>query len=111
MTSIGPAVTREQSPAFLRNSNGRLDLPGYKDFDYDIRMCYWGDATAGKILSDGEKYSGEYKIKIHNKDIKYKVIEILSSINWKEELNSTAMCRIKQYHIVDVLKKHIPTIK
>ena len=25
---IGPAVTREQSPAFLRNSNGRLDLPG-----------------------------------------------------------------------------------
>ena len=25
MRSIGPAVTREQSPAFLRNSNGRLD--------------------------------------------------------------------------------------
>src|SRR5574340_1201274 len=28
MRSIGPAVTREQSPAFLHNSNGRLDLPG-----------------------------------------------------------------------------------
>ena len=28
MRSIGPAVTREQSPAFLRNSNGRLHLPG-----------------------------------------------------------------------------------
>ena len=28
MRSIGPAVTREQSPAFLRNSTGRLDLPG-----------------------------------------------------------------------------------
>ena len=27
MRSIGPAVTREQSPAFLRNSNGRLDFP------------------------------------------------------------------------------------
>ena len=26
--SIGPAVTREKSPAFLRNSNGRLDFPG-----------------------------------------------------------------------------------
>ena len=25
---LGPAVTREQSPAFLRNSNGRLDFPG-----------------------------------------------------------------------------------
>ena len=30
MRSIGPAVTREQSPAFLRNSNGRLDFPGPK---------------------------------------------------------------------------------
>ena len=28
MRSIGLAVTREKSPAFLRNSNGRLDLPG-----------------------------------------------------------------------------------
>ena len=28
MRSIGPAVTREQCPAFLRNSSGRLDLPG-----------------------------------------------------------------------------------
>src|SRR5574340_1533811 len=28
MRSIGPAVTREQCPALLRNSNGRLDLPG-----------------------------------------------------------------------------------
>src|SRR5574337_357972 len=28
MRSIGPAVTREQCPAFLRNSHGRLDLPG-----------------------------------------------------------------------------------
>ena len=28
MRSIGPAVTREKSPAFLRNSNGRLDFPG-----------------------------------------------------------------------------------
>ena len=28
MRSIGPAVTREQCPAFLRNSSGRLDFPG-----------------------------------------------------------------------------------
>ena len=28
MRSIGPAVTREQSPAFLRNSNGRLEQGG-----------------------------------------------------------------------------------
>ena len=38
----------------------RQDSKRYKDFEFDIRMCYWGDA-AGKILSDGETYSGEYK--------------------------------------------------
>ena len=32
MRSIGPAVTREQCPAFLRNSSGRLDLPGPTQF-------------------------------------------------------------------------------
>ena len=89
----------------------RQDSKRYKDFNYDIRMCYWGDATAGKILSDNESYSGEYKIKIHNKEIKDNVIHILSNTNWKERLNSTAMCRIKQYHIVEILKEGIPNIK
>ena len=28
LNAIGPAVTQEQSPAFLRNTNGRLDFPG-----------------------------------------------------------------------------------
>ena len=89
----------------------RQDSKKYNDFDYDIRMCYWGDATAGKILSDDESYSGEYKIKINNIDIKDDIINLLHNIDWKSEINSTAMCRIKQYHIVDVLKKYIPKIK
>ena len=89
----------------------RQDSKRYKDFEYDIRMCYWGDATAGKILSDNESYSGEYKIKIHNEHIKDDVIHVLSNINWKDKLNSTAMCRIKQYHIVEVLKEAVPCIE
>lgn len=89
----------------------RQDSKKYKDFQYDIRMCYWGDATAGKILEENESYSGEYKIKIHNKDLKDKIIEVLSNTNWKQELNSTAMCRIKQYHIYDVLEKYIKEIQ
>lgn len=88
----------------------RQDSKRYESFEYDIRMCYWGDATAGKILSEGETYSGEYKIKIYNESLKDKIINVLTNIDWKKELNSTAMCRIKQYHIVDVLKKYIPDI-
>ena len=89
----------------------RQDSKRYKDFEYDIRMCYWGDATAGKILFDNETYSGEYKIKIHNESLKKEIINVLTNTDWKKELNSTAMCRIKQYHIVDILKKYIKDIK
>ena len=88
----------------------RQDSKKYKDFEYDIRMCYWGDGTAGKILSENEHYSGEYKIKINNENINSEVIEILTNIDWKKELNSTAMCRIKQYHIINILQKKIPEI-
>ena len=88
----------------------RQDSKKYDSFEFDIRMCYWGDATAGKILKDGERYSGEYKIKIHNEVLKDKIITVLTNTDWKKELNSTAMCRIKQYHIIDILKREIPEI-
>lgn len=89
----------------------RQDKKGYEDIEFDIRMCYWGDGTAGKILKEGESYSGEYKIIIHNKELKDDIINLLSTIKWKDEIDSVAMRRIKQYHIIQVLKKYIPNIK
>ena len=89
----------------------RQDSKRYEGFEYDLRMCYWGDATAGKILSEGESYSAEYKIKINNEKIKDDIIRVLTTTNWKEELNCTAMCKIQQYHIIDMLCREIPNIK
>lgn len=89
----------------------RQDKKGYEDIEFDIRMCYWGDATAGKILKEGESYSGEYKIIIHNKELKDDIINLLSTIKWENEIDSVAMRRIKQYHIIQVLKKYIPNIR
>jgi hypothetical protein len=74
-------------------------------------MCYWGNGSAGKILQEGEKYSGEYKIKILNETLKEDIIRILTTVDWKKELNFIAMLRIKQYNIVEILKKYIPEIK
>lgn len=88
----------------------RQDNKRYGDFDYDIRMCNWGNATAGKLLSQEEHYSGEYKIKINNEELKDKIIEVLSNVDWKKEINYTSMCGIKKYHIINVLKKYIPDI-
>ncbi len=71
------------------------DSRGYKDRDFDIRMCYWGDGTAGKILKDGEHYSAEYKIKINNEEKKEEIFKVLFTFNWKEYLNCIAMRKIQ----------------
>lgn len=89
----------------------RQDAKNYDEYKFDLRMCYWGNGSAGKILQEGEKYSGEYKIQIKNKSLKPKIIEVLSNCDWKKELKFIAMLRIKQYHIVEILKKYIPEIK
>ena len=87
----------------------RNDSKKYKDFDFDIRLCGWG-ASAGKILSEGEIYSAEYKIKIHNDDLREKIIDVLTNADWSRELNSTTAPKIQQYHMINLLKREIPEI-
>ena len=90
----------------------RQDSKIYDDLhDYDLRMCYWGDGSAGKILKEGEKYSGEYKIIINNKNLKQKIIKTIEEYNWKKYMNKIAMRKIQQFHIIDILKEKIPEIE
>ena len=113
---------------YKRNINGLQKKPSFKmqditivrdakkDYneikDYDIRMVYWGSGCAGKILGkDDKRYAGEYKITIHNEKLKPRIIEILSNTNWKNELKTIAMLKIKMYHIYNLLKREIPEIK
>ena len=89
----------------------RQDSNGYEDRDFDIRMCYWGDGTAGKVLQDNEHYAAEYKIKINNSLKREEIIKVLSTFNWKEHLNCIAMMKIQQFHIIDVLMQNVKGIK
>lgn len=90
----------------------RQDSKNYKDKEFDIRICYWGNGSAGKILKDiNETYSGEYKIQIHNNKLKDKIIKVLEKVDWKNRLNKIAMIRIKQYDIIELLKEQIPEIQ
>lgn len=90
----------------------RNDSKGYDDFSFDIRMCAWGDGTAGKILNDDEHYSAEYKLLFDdNLKEKSEVVNFLKTFNWKEYLNCIAMRKIQQFHIIDVIKKQFPNIK
>lgn len=90
----------------------RQDSKKYNDIlNYDIRMCYWGNGSAGKILKENEHYSAEYKIIINNDKLKDKIIEVLHNVDWKQELNHIAMLTIQQFHICELLEKYIPEIK
>ena len=89
----------------------RQDSKGYENKDYDIRMCYWGDGTAGKILNPDEHYSAEYKIKINNNDLKESIANCLNTFDWKSYLKCIAMRKIQQFHIIDVLKENVKGIK
>lgn len=82
----------------------RNDSKNYNAFEYDIRMCAWGDA-AGKILSENEHYSAEYKIKVDkNHPLHDEIIQYLKGFNWKEHLNCIAMRKIQQFHVINILK-------
>lgn len=89
----------------------RYDSKRYLDFEYDIRICYWGNSSAGKVLSQGENYNREYKIKINNKELRDSIISFFYNVNWKEELNSISSLQITQRDLFKTLKKHIPNIR
>lgn len=90
----------------------RQDNKKYNDIsEFDLRMCYWGNSTAGKILKEDEHYSAEYKIIINNNDLRSKILQVFNTIDWKREINTTAMARIKQWEIISILKREIPEIK
>lgn len=81
----------------------RQDASDYDSALYDVRMCYWGDGSAGKILSEGEHYSGEYKIKVLDNERKDEIIEFIKSYPWMDSGKGIAMRRIKQFHIHQIL--------
>lgn len=89
----------------------RNDSRKYPTFSYDIRMCAWGDATAGKILSEGEQYSAEYKIAVSD-DLpnKAEIVSFIRNFDWNGYVRGVAMKKIQQHHIISVLKKHFEEV-
>ena len=76
-----------------------------------MRMCYWGDGSAGKILKPEEHYAAEYKIVINDKKRRAEILEVLENFDWKGYLNCIAMRKIQKFHIVDVLMESISGIE
>ena len=88
----------------------RDDTKGYLEKDFDIRICYRG-YSAGKILKEHEHYRNEYKIKIHNNELRNEIIRVLNEVDWKKELKCISTPAIMQFHIYELLEREIPEIK
>lgn len=83
----------------------RNDSKKYEVFPFDVRMCAWGDGSAGKILEDGERYSAEYKIKVdENHPLYFEIVEYIRNYDWRKYVECIAMKKIQQFHIIDVLR-------
>jgi len=89
----------------------RQDQKGYDNKPFDIRMCYWGNGSAGKILREDEHYSAEYKILVLNDNLKNEIIDFLTNFDWKNYLNCISAKKIEKHHIITVLKENINGIK
>lgn len=89
----------------------RYDNKKYDVFDCDIRICYWGNSSAGKVLAPNESYSREYKIKINNNELRDNIISFFYTVNWHDEIKSISVLQITQQDLFKTLKKYIPTIK
>jgi hypothetical protein len=85
----------------------RQDSKGYSNRPFDIRMCYWGDGTCGKILNDNETYSAEYKILITDESRRQEIKNFIIDFDWKNYKNSIASKKIQQFHIVDAVNKYL----
>ncbi len=85
----------------------RNEHKNYEFLPYDIRMCYWGNGSAGRILSEGERYAGEYKIQIIDEHLRKDIIHFLNTFDWNSYMKCIAMRRITQHILIDVLRKNI----
>lgn len=90
----------------------RQDSKKYDSIDtYDIRMCNWGDSTAGKLLKEDESYSGEYKIVINNESKRDEIKNFIEEFDWNGYARGISMKSLQQYRIIEALKKNLPYIK
>lgn len=82
---------------------------GFEGAEYDIRIC--GRGAVGKILSDGEHYQDEYKIKVLDMERKQEIIDFIKSFPWMERFKSVSAVRLKQFQIHDVLTERFGVLR
>lgn len=78
----------------------RQDSSNYRSFDYDVRICYWGNGTCGKILEDGDELSGVYAIRINDFEHKREILDFIKTYDWRSYVKSISAKKLYQFQII-----------
>ena len=115
---------------YKRPNNGKLnEKPNYKlkDVDiieyrrggntnipdgYDFVMGSFGAGCVGKIPQEIGQYALECYFYIKNKELKYRILEVLNNYNWKSVSKGISNTyRLPQWKIYKILKEELPELE
>ena len=82
-----------------------------KDFNYDIRICSWGNPVGKEVGYEGQ-YSTEFCIKINRSELKEDVLNALRIVVWEDIYPPTTNAgKINQWQVYKYLKEQIPELE
>lgn len=81
------------------------------DFDYDVRICAWGNGNKiGKIVDFDGQYVKEFCIKINNIKYRNKIINLIKNVKWREIYPMTNASNLVLWQVYKYIKEQIPEI-
>ena len=81
-----------------------------KETNCDIYICCYG-SSIGKFVDKDSNLVNINGIKIHNKYLKEKIIDILKNVDWCKEYPMTSTPNLLQWQMYKYLKEQIPELK
>lgn len=80
--------------------------------DFDFVMGTFGAGCVGKIPQEVGQYASECYFYINNKELKYKILDVLNKYDWKSASKGISNTySLPQWKICKILKENIPELK
>lgn len=84
-----------------------------KCFDYDIGICSFGSGIIGRTPTYLGQYAKEFYIKINNKKLRDKVLDLIKTTNWEKDVCNgiSGQTNLAQWQVYKYIKEQIPEIE
>jgi len=81
--------------------------------DYDIGICSFGSGIIGRVPKRKGQYAKEFYFKIHNQEVKEKVIELIANTDWELKVCNgiSGQTNLAQWQVYKYIKEQMPEIQ